>query len=225
MARPRPEPPNRRAVEPSACWKRWNRVALRRLRACRCRCPRPRSAGACRLRDRRGRAVSRTSTWPSAVNLTALPMRLNSTWRSRTGSARIIAGRPSGPIRCAAPGPWPRPAGRSRPADALEHLGGSIGSGASSSRPASTLEKSDHVVEQLGQQPPQPCASPSSRRPSLGQGLVRQQVEHAQHPVHRRADLMAHVGQELGLRLGGGLGGPLAPRSAPAPGACVHLCR
>ena len=29
---------------------------------------------------------------------------------------------------------------------------------------------------------------------------VEQQLEHADHAVERRADLVAHVGQELGLR-------------------------
>ena len=51
----------------------------------------------------------------------------------------------------------------------------------------------------------------SSASPERGDGLgvlalvgvelgVEQQLGHADHAVHRRADLVAHVGQELGLQ-------------------------
>jgi hypothetical protein len=38
---------------------------------------------------------------------------------------------------------------------------------------------------------------------------VEEQAGHADHAVHRRADFVAHVGEELALGLGGGLGGLL----------------
>ena len=46
------------------------------------------------------------------------------------------------------------------------------------------------------------------RKPALGVGQVgvEQQLGHAQHPVHGGADLVAHVGEELGLGGVGGLG-------------------
>ncbi len=86
MASPRPEPPKRREVEPSACWNRRNRAAWAASGM-----PMPVSS----ISKRRRRSApcscddSRTSTWPSEVNLMALPIRLNSPWRSRTGSAWI----------------------------------------------------------------------------------------------------------------------------------------
>ncbi len=41
------------------------------------------------------------------------------------------------------------------------------------------------------------------------EGGLQQQVGHAQHPDHRGADFMAHVGQELGFGLAGRFGSPL----------------
>jgi len=45
--------------------------------------------------------------------------------------------------------------------------------------------------------------------PLLRERFALQQVQHAHDAVHRGADLVAHVGQEGRLRLGGGLGGLL----------------
>ncbi len=76
MARPRPDPPNRRLMAPSAWVKRWNKEACA-LSAM----PMPLSSISNLRRTRPGPdglADRRASTRPSVVNFTALPMRLNS---------------------------------------------------------------------------------------------------------------------------------------------------
>ena len=44
------------------------------------------------------------------------------------------------------------------------------------------------------------------RRCALVEALPLQHVDHAEHAVHRRADLVAHGGEECRFRLVGGLG-------------------
>jgi isopentenyldiphosphate isomerase len=74
---------------------------------------------------------------------------------------------------------------------------------------ASTLEEVEHVVDQLEQ-----GLGRGTDRVDVGvllgqQGCVQQQVRQADDGVHRRPDLVAHVGEELPLGLVRRLGRPL----------------
>ncbi len=116
------------------------RVGLLR-RECRCRCRAPRTAASPRRpTPRPARRVTATS--PRSVNLTALPSRLMSTWRSRPGSPRSADGTSgstsavsSRPLACG----LQRRAGRRCPRRSLRRSKSRI---SSSSLPASILEKS-----------------------------------------------------------------------------------
>ena len=71
------------------------------------------------------------------------------------------------------------------------------------------LREVDHVVQQLGQHGAA-AQRLFQQAAAVGDEAFRlQQVQHAHHPVQRRADFVAHVGEEGGLGLGGGLGGAL----------------
>ena len=86
IARPSPVPPYRRVVEASAWLKEWNR----RWRAS-SSMPMPVSRTSKRSRCCAAVSPSRRTTSvtePRSVNLMALPTRLVSTWRRRTGSPR-----------------------------------------------------------------------------------------------------------------------------------------
>ncbi len=166
MARPRPEPPNRRAVEPSAWWNRWNSESWALLAM-----PTPVSSISKRTRLKpsgRSWICSLASTWPSLVNFTALPIRLNSAWRSRTGSARIQPSAPAPAARSSRPLSWAR--GRSMPMTLRRVLVTSSGSGVSSSRPASILEKSITSFSSWASIWPQPWASVSSALAGMERG-------------------------------------------------------
>ena len=85
MDSPRPEPPKRRVMEPSACSKRENSRAL--VSASK---PMPVSRT---WMTSRALASPRTAdtasrTWPCVVNFTALPSRLQTICRSRAASPR-----------------------------------------------------------------------------------------------------------------------------------------
>ena len=76
----------------------------------------------------------------------------------------------------------------------------SNGDASSSSLPASIFEKSRMslmIVEQRLAPTPDRC--PAKSRCSASSVVVEQQLGHADDAVHRRADLVAHVGEELGL--------------------------
>ena len=67
----------------------------------------------------------------------------------------------------------------------------------------------------------------ASRAPSRGTRAARasssvsqSQLGHADDAVHRRADLVAHVGQELALGAVGGLGRFLGPRNSISVSFC-----
>ena len=81
------------------------------------------------------------------------------------------------------------------------------GGGATRTRPASILEKSEDVVDDAEQ---------GFGGAADGFGVIalggielgrEQQAGHADHPVHGGADFMAHVGQEVTLEVGGIFGG------------------
>ena len=81
--------------------------------------------------------------------------------------------------------------------------------GSSSSLPASILEKS-RMSLMTASRASAPTRTISEILALLGRQLgVEQQLGHADDAVHRRADLVAHVGQELALGPAGGLGGLL----------------
>ena len=72
--------------------------------------------------------------------------------------------------------------------------------GSSSSCPASILEKSRTSLMIAQQRVGRDCArSPGTRAARASASVVEQQVRHAQDAVHRRADLVAHVGEEGAL--------------------------
>ena len=84
IARPSPEPPNRRRTDPSA-WAN----GRKRIACCEGGMPMPVSRTSKRSRTDPAGAGSRatvTATRPCSVNLSALPTRLSSTWRRRVGS-------------------------------------------------------------------------------------------------------------------------------------------
>ena len=86
IERPRPVPPNRRVIDPSACWNFWNSLLL----AFSVR-PMPVSLTSMRRPTRPSAAsVDRTSmaTYPRSVNFKALDNRLSRIWRRRVGSPR-----------------------------------------------------------------------------------------------------------------------------------------
>src|SRR2546426_38046 len=128
IARPSPVPPKRRVIDASACVNSWKIVPscssgmpipVSRTRNCTAAPSPPRCV-----------TLADTSTWPSSVNLIALPIRFMRTCRTRVGSPRTIWGTSGG---------------------------------------ASLLR---------------------------GQLGVQHQLDEAEDRIHRRADLMAHVGQE-----------------------------
>ncbi len=90
IVRPRPVPPNRRVVDPSACMNGSKMVPCLSGAI-----PIPVSVTSkCSMVDLSVRECSPTvtSTCPLDVNLIALPTRFDSTWRTRTGSPTIPSG-------------------------------------------------------------------------------------------------------------------------------------
>ena len=87
IANPNPVPPNRLDVDDSACTKPWKILV-----SCSLLIPIPVSVTEMvKLTCFSSIVLQRTPTmtWPSAVNLIALPARFNSTWRKRSSSPSI----------------------------------------------------------------------------------------------------------------------------------------
>ena len=196
IARPRPVPPYRRVVDASACVNAWNR------RDC--------ASAAMPM------PVSRTSkrSWccavvsptrrtlieiePRSVNFTALLIRLVSTWRRRTGSPRTGRRTPGSRCRC-----------RRRP---LDSAGRSISCMTASSR-SRRLNVGGFQFElvrfELGVVEDVVDDAQQLLRRGVGgahefvlvgqQARVQQQVEHRHDAVERRADFVAHRGEEFAL--------------------------
>ena len=165
MERPRPDPPNRRVVEASPWSKRWK---IRGWTAS--GIPTPVSAISSRsicLSSPRRRAT-RITTSPLRVNFRALPTRLKSAWRRRTGSdsTQPMSGAASMLSRrffsCAC--------GRSSRATFSTTDTGSTGSRVVSSWPASIFEKSMTSFSSSASISPQERASSSMARPSSDSG-------------------------------------------------------
>ena len=109
IARPRPVPPNRRVVEPSAC-SNGSKIARQLLGG-------DADPGVgdgeaehdLVARRRRPRRSTETTTSPRSVNLIALPTRLTRTWRSRPASPTTASGTsgrdPAGQLQALGVGP------------------------------------------------------------------------------------------------------------------------
>ena len=230
MARPRPVPPYLRVVEPSACTNgsKIGSLLLRRDADAGVADARSAGHGHSELGDGvlpfrasvSGIRVTATTTSPWSVNLMALPTRLTRICRSRPGSPTQAVGH----VRRRRRRPVPAPSrALARPA-------------ASACRRACRAESNGDRVEvelarlDLGEIEDVVDDASAARRPTIltisrysrcsaASARVQHQVGHADDGVHRRADLVAHVGQELALGPVGGLGRP------PWPSAGLLFCR
>ena len=160
-----------------------------------------------RRRDAGRRPARRTTTSsrtePSSVNLTALPARLISTWRRWPASPRSASGTSSAHLRPRNAAAWRAPAAAGSAPMPSTRSRGENSTMSSLSLPASIAEMSSTSST---------SASSAARRgldrvealALLGvQARGRQQLGHARKPVERRAELVAHVGQEAALGLVG----------------------
>ena len=146
--------------------------------------------------------LSRTS--PALVNLTALPSRFSSTWRRCRPSTTTERGTSLAmTVRAAAP--CALPLRRRQRVTSVKSLLRSVGRVFDVEASGLDLRQVEHVVDQIEQ-----------LRAALGDGVDRvplcrgqggvalQELCVAEHAVQRRAQLVAHVGQELALRARGG---------------------
>ena len=147
-----------------------------------------------------------TTTSPRSVNLIALPTRLTRIWRSRTGSptsrVRHVLGDEIDelePLAARSARQTGRSARRWPRADRTA-------SAESSNLPASIFAKSRMSLMMPSSAWPERVTLSTQPPLAVVQRRRREQVGHAEHAVHRRADLVAHRRQELRLREIGGLG-------------------
>ena len=204
IASPRPVPPYSRVVEPSACAN-----ASKISRCFSGGMPMPvslteKASVDASLRPARRLATS-TSTSPAAVNLIALPTRLTITCRSRAASPTTSGGT-SGATRETSSSPfWCARTPRVRSVSPMSSRR-SNGSGHEVEPAGLDAREVQQVVDQAEQR----LGRVLERRQVLAlhapQRRVEQQLRHADHRVHRRADLVAHVGEEVALGAARGLG-------------------
>ena len=201
IARPRPVPPYFLVVEPSTWLNFSNTESILSAGM-----PGPVSRTEIRIR---ARAASRDShstaitMLPLGVNLMALPTRLVITWRIRPASPTKCRGTSAGYCKYEVEFPvldlrrqhlvhfFDRQA-------QVERVG--------LDRQLAGLDpgKVEDIVDDREQTLPR-TAHGLGILPLLGgQFRIQQQAGHADHAIHRRADLMAHVGQEFGLVTAGG---------------------
>ena len=149
-----------------------------------------------------------TTISPCSVNLIALPTRLTRTWRSRPASPTSASGT-SGATRQASSSPleWARRARVCRVSSSASRREKGIGSRLS--LPASILEKSRMSLMTVRSESAELLTRPRYSRCRGVKLGVEGQLGHADDAVHRRADLVAHVGEKLALGPAGGLGGLL----------------
>ena len=144
------------------------------------------------------RPETRTSTRPRSVNLTALPARLISTWRTRTGSPRTQAGQSGGERKFQADVLLPdRGLEDSKgllhgiaqiEVDRLDvHLAGFD--------PGQIEDVVQYAQQRLGRVQRHLQVLSLLRVRTSVQG----QIEHAHDAVHGSADLVTHVGEKLTL--------------------------
>ena len=204
IARPRPVPPYLRVVDESACVNDWNSrpmpSAVRPMpvsRTAKVSSTSPAATGAARHRQhhlaalgelhRVGQQVEQDLAQPRHVAADRRPARRPRTGRRCRGASRSRAA-------------------LTRSSADSTHSRRSNGCASMSMRPASILEKSRMSLMMVS------SASPLSRMVRgvvallVVERRVEQQPAHADHRVHRRADLVAHRRQERALGLVGGLG-------------------
>ena len=199
MARPRPVPPYLRVVEPSACvndWKISGKVFVGHADA---------GVGHRDMRDRTvvalappWRATSMTTS-PRSVNLTALVTRFD---EHLPHPPRVAAQQRSARRRR-----WCKPAPPlclARAAPASQRCPPRLRANQNRcvskvSLPASIFEKSRMSLMMLSSVSVLLRMVSTNSRCSSSSVRVQQQVRHARDGIHRRADLVAHVGEELGL--------------------------
>ena len=156
----------------------------------------------------RDRTSTRSTTSPRSVNLMALPTRLTTTWQRRWGS----------------PDERVRHVGRDVVGEFQPFLVGAHGErGHGVVEGVAEVEIDEIQVELAGLDLGEVEDVVDHGQQVIGRELhhaevlallggqlgVEGQLGHADDAVHRRADLVAHVGQELALGAGGGLGGLL----------------
>ena len=179
--------------------------AARASRAgCRCRCRR-RRGGVRPPRRRPSPGSTCTTTSPRSVNLMALPTRLTTTWRSRPASPSRASGTPGAMSAGQLQALLVRPQGEGlhRVAQGVAEVElGRVEVELARLDLREVEQVVDHHEERLGR-------GPDDLEVLALVGLERRlqgELGHADDGVHRRADLVADVGQELALGLVGRLG-------------------
>ena len=211
MTSPRPVPPNRCAVEASACANSSNRRLLL-LGGHADAGVGDRDLDRLRL-ARHVEHPHASSIPPTSVNLTALESKLLTIWRSRSGSPTCAAASRSSALQVssspladavwtnvstAAPRQRAQREGRRRD---LEPAG-------------LDLREVEDVADDLQQRLARSSAAVATICRCCARELgLREHLEHAGDADHRRADLVAHRGQERRLGAAGVLGG--VPRLRP----------
>ena len=149
-----------------------------------------------------GRTPSRhgTTTSPFSVNLIALPTRLTSTWRSRPESAiKRVRARRTGRRRCSSsPFSWARSASASQ--RVVERVAQRELRRVEVKLARFDLREVEDVVDELQQRVRRALHHAEILALLRRQLGVERELGHADDAVHRRADLVAHVRQELALR-------------------------
>ena len=148
----------------------------------------------------------RTTTSPCSVNLMALPTRLTRTCRSRPGSPTSVVGHVGRDVAGQLQPLLRGPAGPGSRMASPRLSRRSKATGSRSSLPASILEKSRMSLMTVSSDSADALTMLQVLALLGGQVGVQGQLGHAEDAVHRRADLVAHVGQELALGPVGGLG-------------------
>ena len=165
-----------------------------------------------------------TTTSPRSVNLMALPTRLTSTWRSRPASPTSASGTSGVDVADQLQALRVGPHGQGPQGVADRVRAGENSAGSSSSLPASILEKSSMSLMIAEQAVGRRLDRLEILRCSCAEGGVQGQLGHAEDRVHRRADLVADVGQELVLGPVGRLGRLLRPAQFRLRAACARRC-
>ena len=163
-----------------------------------------------RRRRRAARQPTRQHDLAALGELHRVAEQVDRIWRSRVDVADERAGHLRRRARRRARGPSRRPRGATSSSADSTHSRRSNGARSRSSRPASILEKSRMSLMMASSASPLAGSSRRSRAARASSSRVEQQPGHADDGVHRRADLVAHGGQERALGLRGRLG--LAPR-------------
>ena len=202
IARPSPVPPWRRAID----WSTWknssNTLALAESGM-------PTPVSVTWTATRSPRASADTWTWPVSVNLMALPIRLVRIWRTRLTSQRTV-GRSSGRRACRSR-PLASASGTSVPTVARICARDVGGLQIHLQMPRLDARQVEDVVDE-----PQQVLPVALDDLEVAPLIVRQRARHAvaqqlrqrQHRVERRADLVAHVGDEGALEAVGLLAAP-----------------